>query len=56
MLNVIISWMHLVFRALLGNIEQKVCDNFEVCVINLQVDLRKIKAKKMKKTHVFGMK
>ena len=47
--------MHLVFRALYVNIEQKVCDHYEVCVLNLQVDLRKLKTKKMKKVHVFGM-
>ena len=48
--------MHIVFRALTGKIEQKVSDNFEVCVLNLQVGLRKIKVKKIKKAHVFGMK
>ena len=48
--------MHIAFRTLTRKIEQQVSDNFEVCVLNLQVGLRKIKVKKIKKAHVFGMK
>ena len=48
--------MHLVFRVLNEKIEQEVSDNFEVCVLNLQVGLRKIKVKKMKKVPVLVRK
>ena len=45
--------MHIVFRALTEKIEKKVIDNFEVCVLNLQVGLRKIKVKKNEKSSCF---
>ena len=48
--------MHLVFRVLNEKIEQEVSDNFEVCVLNLQVGLRKIKVKKMTKVPVLVRK